>query len=382
MRTSAMINECWTPQSYYKDTVLSIYLVYDYIYSMYATLSDECYAQYFSIHLDSPVMNVTEEVDKLDPVVEAEKLKQEFEELLVVILKSLVGVDLDDLKLRISWFFNAARENTPDVQAIIDELQSKPSPQIVLNFLISRNIIGYLNYQLIKAFQKAVKNDEVKAKIEKYEEKHDTFLYHFSFNAIIEAFKTYPDLAPVSTIGLPNFTVQLKEPWEGKRVYQWKEVLDRMFTWSPHLIVVSLERKFVLTYAVLPFFISSVVQDLETPSIIKQLELEGVSVKLSSDILKSEKWDDKWHVMKELEVEELSGKKETPSKSGEDNTSEDEQDTIHNSGNSVDLQGIKYEPLSKKVPEVSLSYSSYQNCLNLKSVRFIFLVSRVVLGGY
>ena len=380
---SAMINECWTPQSYYKDTVLSIYLVYDYIYSMYATLSDECYAHYFSIHLDSPVMNVTEEVDKLDPVVEAEKLKQEFEELLVVILESLVGVDLDDLKFRITWFFNAAGINTPEVQAIIDELQSIPTPQIVLNFLISRNIIGYLNYQLIKAFQKAVKNDEVKVKIMEYEDKHDAFLYHFSFNAIIEAFKSNPDLAPVSTIGLPKFTVQLKDPWEGKRVYQWKEVLDRMFTWSPHLIVVSLERKcIVLTYAVLPFFISSVVQDLETPSIIKQLELEGVIVKLSSDILKSEKWDDKWHVMKELEVEELSGKKETPSKSGEDNTSEDEQDTIHNSGNSVDLQGIKYEPLSKKVPEVSLSYNSYQNCLNLKSVRFIFLVSRVVLGGY
>ena len=374
MRKSAMINECWTPQSYYKDTVLSTYLVYDYFYSMYATFSDECYTQYFTIHLDSPVMSMTEEVDKLNPVVEAEKLKQEFEELLVVILESLVGVDLHNLKFRITWFFNAAGINTPEIQAILDELQSIPTPQIVLNFLISRNIIGYLNYQLIKAFQKAVKNDEVKAKIEEYEDKHDAFLYHFSFNAIIEAFKSNPDLAPVSTIGLPKFTVQLKDPWEGKRVYQWKEVLDRMFTWSPHLIVVSLEKKcIVLSYAVLPFFISSVVEDLENPSIIKQLEIEGVSVKLSSDLLKSEKWDHKWHAMKELEVDELGGKKEIPSKRGESNTSHEEQDIIHNSGNSVDL------PLSIKV---SLSYSSYQKCLNLKSVRFIFLVSRVVLGGY
>ena len=299
-------------------------------------------------------MSVTEEVDKLDPVVEAEKLKQEFEELLVVILESLVGVDLDNLKFRITWFFNAAGINTPEIQAILDELQSIPTPQIVLNFLISRNIIGYLNYQLIKAFQKAVKNDEVKAKIEEYEDKHDAFLYHFSFNAIIEAFKSNPDLAPVSTIGLPKFTVQLKDPWEGKRVYQWKEVLDRMFTWSPHLIVVNLKKKcIILTYAVLPFFVSSVVEDLENPSVIKQLEIEGVSVELSSDLVKSEKQDDKWLIMKELEVEELGGKKEMPSKNGED-TSEDERDTIHSSGNSVDLQDIKYEPLSKKVPEVSL----------------------------
>ena len=333
---------------------------------MYATFGDECYTQYFTIHLDPPAMTVTEEVDKLDPVAEAEKLKQEFEELLVIILESLVGVNLDNLKLRISWFFNATGVNTPEVQAIVDELQSIPTPQIVLNFLISRNIIGYLNYQLIKAFQKAVKNDEVEAKIMEYEEKHDAFLYHFSFNAIIEAFKSNPDLAPVSTIGLPKFTVELQDPWEGKRVYQWKEVvLDRMFTWSPHLIVVSLKKKcIVLTYAVLPFFISSVVQDLENPSVIKQLELEGVSVELSSDLLKSEKRDDKWLVMKELEVQ-LGGKKETPSKRGEDNTSEEEQDTNHNSGNSVDLQDMKYEPLSKSVPEVSLSYNSYQKCHNL-----------------
>ena len=308
-------------------------------------------------------MIVTEEVDKLDPVVEAEKLKREFEELLIVILKSLVGADLDDLKLRISWFFNAAGKITPDIQKILDELQSIPTPPIVLNFLITRNIIGYLNYQLIKAFQKAVKNDEVKAKIMEYEDKHDAFLYHFSFNAIIEAFKSNPDLAPVSTIGLPKFTVELKDPWEGKRVYQWKEVLDRMFTWSPHLIVVSLKKKcIVLTYAVLPFFISSVVQDLENPSVVKQLEIEGVGVELSSDLLKSERQDDKWYVMKELEVEELGGKKETPSKNGEDIT-EDKRDTLHNSDNS---EGIKYEPLSKKVPEVSLK------CLNLKSFRFIF----------
>ena len=44
------------------------------------------------------------ELDILDTVVEAKKLKQEFEELLVAILDAVRGVDLDNLKLRISWF--------------------------------------------------------------------------------------------------------------------------------------------------------------------------------------------------------------------------------------------------------------------------------------
>ena len=153
-------------------------------------------------------------------------MKQEFEELLVAILDAVRGVDVDNLKLRIAWFFNAKGFITADVQAMIDQLHSLTSPQNVLCLLITRNFIGYLNYELTKAFQKAVKSEQLKARIEEYEDKYDAFLHQFSFNAIIEAFRQHPNLAPVSVVGLPRFSVRLETPWEGKSVYEWKNVWE------------------------------------------------------------------------------------------------------------------------------------------------------------
>ena len=182
-------------------------------------------------------------IDKLNPIiVEAGNLKQDFEELLVAILDAVRGVDLGNLKIRISWFFSAEQFITADVQAILDQLQSLTTPQNVLNFLIAKNCIGYLNYGLIKVFEKAVKSEQLKAKIKEYEDKHDAFLHHFGFNVIIEAFRQHPNLAPVSVVGLPELIVRLKTPWEGKCVYKWKDVFDNFFTWPPHLNIISIKR--------------------------------------------------------------------------------------------------------------------------------------------
>ena len=234
-------------------------------------------------------MNVEVEVDKHDPVVEAEKLQQVFEELLAAISLSLGGVDLNNLKVRISYFFNVERHITTEIQAILDELQSKTTPSDVLNFLITRNFIGYLNYELLNTFQKAGNSHVMKAKIEEYEKKHNEFLRQFSLNAIANAFKQYPNLAPVSVVGLPKLTITLNDMWEGKSAYKWKECLQKMLTSSSYLTIVRITRNcIVLTYAVLPLFISSVVKDLEDPLL---LEIKDMSVEPSSDLLKLGKQD-------------------------------------------------------------------------------------------
>ena len=66
-----------------------------------------------------------------------------------------------------------------------------------------------------------------------------------------------------------------------------------MFTWPPSLIIVGIERNcIVLTYGVLPFFIPSVVRDLEDSDIMKQHENAGVSVELPTDRIKFGRQDD------------------------------------------------------------------------------------------
>ena len=243
------------------------------------------------IHYIQPIdferENEVVEVNKLDPVAEATKLKEEFEELLVTILQSLGGVDLDNLKLRISVFFSTEVQITPEVKEILDQLQLVSSPKCVLNFLVTRCFVGYFNYKLLTPFQKALKGKPVEAKIQLYEKVHDEFLRKFSFSAIIEMFNKHPNLAPPSVVGLPCVTFKLNSPWEEKCAYEWTLYLEKKFTWPSHLITVSMKRGcIVLIYAVLPFFICSIVKDLEDPLLLKQLEIEGISVELSSDLLK------------------------------------------------------------------------------------------------
>ena len=268
------------------------------------------------------------------------------------ILQSVGQVDLDVLKLQITWYFNSENVITPEIQEIVDELQSLTTPQRILNFLLIRKLIGYLNYELIKAFQNAVKSDETNTKIKEYERKYDAFLCQFSFNDIIKAFKNRADLAPISVIGLPKLTVRLSESWEGKTVYEWKDMLESRFTWPPGLIIVGIERNcIVLTYAVLPFFMPSVVRDLEDSDIIKQLENAGVSVELSTDLIKFGKQDDgDW-----ITEEEVAGKKEIPSKNGGSNTTQ----VVRDASNSFDPRCRKYDS------QTPVSYMEYNLFTNL-----------------
>ena len=237
--------------------------------------------------LDNPEINV--KVDELDPVAEAEKLKQQFEELLHFIVESIGGVNVNALKLQIAMFFQSETISSREIQNISDTLQSMTTPESVLNFLIIGKYVGYFNFELIKAFQKILKSDQLEKKIEEYEKNHIAFLKLFSFSAILDAFKQYPNLAPASVIGLPKFKVRLQKPWLGRSMFTWVEVFQKVSTsTSPSsLIIESIERNcIVLTYAVLPCFISSVFRDLEDPLVKKQLENEGVSIELSSDLLK------------------------------------------------------------------------------------------------
>ena len=239
------------------------------------------------IPLDSSGINVCVETDKPKVVLEAEKLKAEFEGLLVSVYDVLNGVDTGILKLRLNWFVSSEKQNTPAVQEHLDKLESVLTPQGVLNYLINKNFIGYLNYELLKVFQKVVQSDELQFKITKYEKLHDEFLGLANFNTIIDTFKQHPELAPASPIGLPKFTIRLEAPWKCRNVYSWKELVEKQFNWPSHIYIVSISRNcIILTYSVLSFFAPAVVRDLTNPDVLALLESQGVSVvELSHDLL-------------------------------------------------------------------------------------------------
>ena len=232
-------------------------------------------------------MNISVQSDQANVVSTAKKLKEEFEDLLLLVKRSVSDINLGNFRLRLTWFLSSEKQNTPAVQEHLDILENLPTAPAVLNYLISRNFIGYLNYELLKVFQKEVQSDELQSGIKHYEQHHDAFLKLANFSTIVDTFKQHPELAPASPIGLPEFTVQFEASWGGKSIYKWKELLERQFNWPPHIYIVSISRNsIILTYSVLPFFAPAVVRDLTNQDVLALLESQGVKIELSPHLLK------------------------------------------------------------------------------------------------
>ena len=207
--------------------------------------------------------------------------------------------DVGLFKVCVTWLLTSERLTTPQVQQHLVELNAIPTSLGILIYLVSNNFIGYLNYKLLKEFQtvaakseelkklvEPVGSKELKIDIEEYDRKHDEFIHSVSFNTIIEVFKQYPDLAPASHIGLPDFKIHLEAPWNNKHVYEWTEFFELRFSWPSFLIITKVSvNSIILTYAVLPIFVSSVVRDLTNPEVLRELKGNGVKVQLSKVLL-------------------------------------------------------------------------------------------------
>ena len=73
---------------------------------------------------------------------------------------------------------------------------------------------------------------------------------------------------------------------ENKRVYEWTEFFESHLTWPPYLFITEVSKSsIILTYAVLPIFITSVVRDLTNAEVLRQLEEIGVNIQLSNELL-------------------------------------------------------------------------------------------------
>ena len=239
------------------------------------------------VPIDSSDMNISVQSDQANVVSAAKKLKEEFEDLLLLVKRSVSDIDLENFRLRLTWSLSSKKQNTPAVQEHLDNLEKLSTAPAVLNYLISRNFIGYLNYELLKVFQKEVQSDELQSSIKQYEQNYDAFLRLANFSTIVDTIKQHDELAPASPIGLPEFTVRLESPWENKSVFSWKELLYKKFKWPNHINIVAISRNcIIVTYSVLPFFAPAVVRDLTNQEVLALLKYQGVRIELSPDLLK------------------------------------------------------------------------------------------------
>ena len=219
----------------------------------------------------------------------ASKLKSTFETLLKMIVTALSvvsqNVNLNLLKISISWHLSLTRQNPPPIQDLLVKLQNEANtPEAVLNFLVIHNLVGYLNYELLELFISDL-SEEIADNYKNYEEMHAQFYKRFTLNAIIEAFKRKPILSPVSTIDLPNFKVELANEWKGRKIYEWKEIVSNVADLPQNLILTKIEEgSIILTYVVLPCFYGKVVEVLTDVTVLKRFAVNGVEIELSEHL--------------------------------------------------------------------------------------------------
>ena len=235
---------------------------------------------FFSDTLD-PKGSKSAKVIKVDetnaePVIES--LQKRFERVLIATTMAIEGVPVKILRVRISWFLNHKKQNSEAIEDHLMKLELFTTAEGVLNYLIRNEFIGYLNYELIRIFQEEAKSEKLNQVIEDYDKCHIDSL-QVNFNDIIHVFRRRPDLAPKYPVGLPKLTIYLESPWEGRSVFEWNEFLQKRFTWPLNLIISRISPKcIIITYAVLPFFVTSIIRDLKNPLIVEELESEGVRV--------------------------------------------------------------------------------------------------------
>ena len=211
----------------------------------------------------------------------AKHLHEQFEEFLVAINTSTRHTDIDNLKIRIYTFFDSENPCLLMNDSYLTELNNCQSVGNLLLCLMKANLIGYLNYKLIRVFVKAARNDQaLEAFLEDYEKEFVKFL-QCDLPSIVKVFRNIR-VTPLPPIGLPDFTLRIGTKWEHSSLYSFKEVFERRFSWAQDLLILDVTQNcIIIKYAVLPFFVLAVVEDLSNPEVIAELEQQDIIVELS-----------------------------------------------------------------------------------------------------
>ena len=157
-----------------------------------------------------------------------------------------------------------------------------------LAFLLNHHFISYINYALLRKISSLAKDSDINSQFEQYEQECKALFKKASIEDIMEMFRQYPDLEPLTAIGLPHIVLQLKKYWRFKPVHTWNTIVVK-FSWSDSCLLHNIKKNCVLiTYAVLPSALPAVLKDLRDPAVLKELEDIGVTVVQLPDVLLEE----------------------------------------------------------------------------------------------
>ena len=149
----------------------------------------------FFYTLEAAIFMHSEDFDITNVESTVEDLQEMFDNIIFSTTEAIENVNVKYLKARISCFFNHKKESDLAIEDYLIKLESVTNPEGVLNFLVRNEFIGWLNYELIKVFQKVAKTKKLNDDINQYEQRHIHFL-QVKFKYIVQLFRRRPRPCP------------------------------------------------------------------------------------------------------------------------------------------------------------------------------------------
>ena len=172
-----------------------------------------------------------------------------------------------------------------DSQGYWTDLKNCKSAEDLFLCLKKGNLICYFNYKIVEVFLKILRNDRaLNSFLEDYKREFIKLL-DYNFPSIVQVFHNVQIAPATPGIGLPNFTLRIGTKCKHSNLYTlFEDVFEmRRFSWARHLLILdaTLQNCILVKYAVLPFFVSSVIKDLSDPEVIAWLEHQDITIELS-----------------------------------------------------------------------------------------------------
>ena len=233
---------------------------------------------------------ICEEIEVVQELAEITyKLRDDsFPTLYIAVRRSLEAhnVNLYEAKDLIRLALSQNQFSSQEMEMYTAKLEKVNDMKDLLAFLLNHHFIGYINYALLRRISRLANDSNTNSQFEQYEQECTALFKKASIKDIMEMFRQYPDLKPLTTIGLPHIVLRLKKYWRFKPVHTWNTTFAAMFPWSNSCLLHDIKKNCVLvTYAVLPFVLPAALKDLRDPAVLKELEDIGVTVVQLPDVL-------------------------------------------------------------------------------------------------
>ena len=220
------------------------------------------------------------EVEKLTEI--AYKLRDDsFPTLYIAVRRSLEAhnVNLYKAKNLICLALSQNHFSSQEMEMYTAKLERVNDMKDLLAFLLNHHLIDYINYGLLRRISKLANDSNTNSQFEQYEQECTALFKAASIKDSIEMLHQYPELKPLTAVGLPHIVLRLKKYWRFKPVHTWNTTFVATFPWSNSCLLHEIKNNCVLiTYAILPSILPAVLKDLRDPTVLKELEDIGVTV--------------------------------------------------------------------------------------------------------